>query len=73
MGNFCHQRRNEFRKLEAIPWVKLNLLLYAFFKDFRKKNGDEYEAGTLTCLQRSIQRYLNTHGSQANLIQGEEF
>ena len=27
----------------------------------------------MTCLQRSIQRYLNTHGSQANLIQGDEF
>ena len=46
-----------------------------FFKDARKKNGDEYEPGSLTCLQRSIQRYLNTHGtgSQANLIQGGEF
>ena len=71
-GKFCHQR-NEFRKIEAIPWVELNLLLCAFFKDVRKKNGDEYEPGTLTCLQRSIQRYLNTHGSQANLIQGDEF
>ena len=71
-GKFCHQR-NEFRKLEAIPWVELNLLLCAFFKDARKKNGDEYEHGTLTCLQRSMQRYLNTHGSQANLIPGDEF
>ena len=54
--------------------MELNLPLCAFFKDVRKKkNGDEYEPGTLTCLQRSIQRYLNTHGSQANLIQGDEF
>ena len=52
---------------------ELNLLLCAFFKDVRKKNGDEYELGTLTCLQRSIQRYLDTHGSQANLIQSDEF
>ena len=58
-GKFCHQR-NELRNIEAIPC--------AFFKDVRKKNGDEYEPGTLTCLQRGIQRYLNTHGSQANLI-----
>ena len=71
-GKFCHQR-NEFRNIETIPSVELNLLLCAFFKDVRKKNGDEYEPGTLTCLQRSIQRYLNTHGSQANLIQGDEF
>ena len=71
-GKFCHQR-NEFRKIEAIPWVELNLLLCAFFKDVKKKNGDEYEPGTLTCLQRSIQRYLNTHGSQVNLIQSDEF
>ena len=71
-GQFCHQR-NEFRNIEAIPWVELNLLLCAFFKDVRKKNGDEYQPGILTCLQRSIQRYLNTHGSQANFIQGDEF
>ena len=71
-GKFCHQR-NEFRKLEAISWVELNLLLCAFFKDVRKKNGEEYERGTLTCLQRSIQCYPNTHGSQANLIQSDEF
>ena len=63
---FCHQRK-EFRKLEAIPWVELNLLFCAFFKDGRKKNGDENEPGTLTCLQRSI------HGLQDNLIQGDEF
>ena len=71
-GKFCHQR-NESRKLEAIPWVELNLLLCAFFKDVRKKNGDKYEPGTLTCLQQSIQRYLNTHWSKTNLIQGDGF
>ena len=69
---FCKQK-SESRKLEAIPWDELNLLLCAFFKDIKKKNGDEYEPGTLTCLQRSIQRHLNTHGSQANLIHGNEF
>ena len=69
---FCHQR-NEVRKLKAISWVKLYLLLCAFFKDVRKKNGDEYEPGILTCLQRSIQRYLNTHGSQVKLTQSYEF
>ena len=39
----------------------------------RKKNCDEYEPGTLTSLQRSIQRSPNTHGSQIGLIQGGEF
>lgn len=61
---FCKEK-NESRKLEAIPCDELNLLLCAFFKDIRKKNGDEYEPGTLTCLQRSIQRHLR--------IQGDEF
>ena len=71
-GKFCHQRK-EFRNIEAIPWVELNWLLCAFFKDVRKKNGGEYGPGVLTCLQRSIQRYVNTYGSQANVIQGDEF
>ena len=49
------------------------MLLGAFFKDVRKKTSEEYEPETLTCLQRSIQRSLNTHESQVNLIQGDEF
>ena len=62
---------------KALQKKKTNLTL-KYGKNFstngkRKKNGDEYEAGTLTCLLRSIQRYFNTHGSQANLIQGDEF
>ena len=31
------------------------------------------ETWKFSCLQRSIQRYLNTHESQATLIQGDEF
>ena len=69
---FCTER-NDTRKLEFIPWKELNILLCEFFKNIRKKNGAEYEPGTLTSFQRSIQRYLNGQGSQANLIQGDEF
>ena len=32
---------NDTRKLEVIPCVELNILLCAFFKNIRKKNGEE--------------------------------
>lgn len=70
--NFCEQK-NEMRKVEDIPFEQLNLLLCSFFKDVTKKNGEVYEPSTLTSFQRSIQRYLNSKGSTANLLKGDEF
>ncbi|KAK3749120.1 hypothetical protein QZH41_004667 [Actinostola sp. cb2023] len=69
---FC-LTKNEQRELENIPGDELNLLLCSFFKTVAKKNGDQYEPGTLTSFQRSIQRYLNTQGSKANILKGDEF
>ncbi|KAK3703834.1 hypothetical protein QZH41_012445 [Actinostola sp. cb2023] len=69
---FC-LTKSEQRELENIPWDELNLLLCSFFKTVAKKNGDQYEPGTLTSFQRSIQRYLNTQGSKANILKGDEF
>ncbi|KAK3742851.1 hypothetical protein QZH41_004527 [Actinostola sp. cb2023] len=69
---FC-LTKNEQRELENIPGDELNLLLCSFFKTVAKKNGDQYEPGTLTSFQRSIQRYLNAQGSKANILKGDEF
>ena len=34
-----------------------------FFVEIKKKDGEQYEAITLTSFHRSLQRYLNGHGS----------
>ena len=39
----------------------------------RKVDGTEYEPGTLTSFQRSLQRSLNESGPSINIIDGEKF
>ena len=50
---------NERRPMEDIPPEELNSLLAQFFIKVRKFNGDEFEPGTLTSLQRSFDRFLH--------------
>ena len=49
------------------------MLLCKFFKNVKKVDGTEYEPGTLTSFQRSLQRSLNESGSSINIIDGEKF
>ena len=53
----------ETRTLENIPPNELNILLFRFFTDVRKKDGGVYEPGTLASLQRSIQCCLKDNNS----------
>ena len=53
----------ETRTLENIPPNELNILLFRFFTDVRKKDGRVYEPGTLASLQRSIQCCLKDNNS----------
>ena len=69
---FCLQE-NENRELSDIPEEELNLLLCKFFKSVKKLDGTEYEPGSLTSFQRSIQRSLNERGSNVNIIEGDNF
>ena len=46
----------ESRAIEKIPANELDLLLFTFLISIRKKNGPEYEPGTLSGFQRSFQR-----------------
>ena len=66
---FCLQE-NENRELSDIPEEELNLLLCKFFKSLKKLDGTEYEPGSLTFFQRSLQRSLNDRGSNVNIIEG---
>ena len=69
---FCLQE-NENRELSDIPEEELNLLLCKFFKSFKKLEGTEYEPGSLTSFQQSLQRSLNERGSNVNIIKGDNF
>ena len=69
---FC-LAEDESREIIDLPEEELNLLLCKFFKNIKKVDGTEYEPGTLTPFQRSIQRSLNESGSIINIIEGEKF
>ena len=55
--------------MEDIPPEELNSLLAKVFIKARKLNGDEFEPGTLTSLQRSFDRFLRQHGKNYSIIQ----
>ena len=61
------------RPMEDIPPEELNSLLAQFFIKVRKFNGDEFEPGTLTSLQRSFDRFLRQHGKNYSIIQDKIF
>ena len=44
-----------------------------FSMDIKKKDGDQYEPATLTSFHRSLQRYLNDHGSTLNILKDQHF
>ena len=45
-------------KIESLPTSELDHLLWKFFLNARKKNGEEHEPATVSSFQHSIQRYL---------------
>ena len=66
-------QENENRELSDVPEEELNLLLCKCFKSLKKLDGTEYEPGSLTPFQRSLQRSLNERGSNVNVIEGDNF
>ena len=59
--------------IENLPTSELNHLLSKFFIEVRRKDGKEYEPGTVSSVQRSIQRYLNDKKSSVNILKDNEF
>jgi len=63
----------EQRELQVLPSAELNRLLSHFFKTVTKANGEEYEPGTLTSFQRSIDRHLRDVGQTRSILRDPEF
>lgn len=66
-------KENETREVSVIPELELNLHLCKFLKNVKKLDGGEYEPGTLTSFQRSIERSLNEAGFNINIIEDDSF
>ena len=60
-------------KIESLPASELDFLLWNFFLNARKKNGEEYEPATVSSFQRSIQRYLSEKKYPFNILKDNEF
>ena len=61
------------RNIEDIPAKDLNLHMCRFFMEIKKKDGEQYEPRTLISFHRSLQRYLNDHGSTLNIFKDQQF
>lgn len=55
-----------------MPVKDLNVLMSRFSMDIKKKDGDQYEPAILTSFHRSLQRYLNDHGSTLNILKDQQ-
>ena len=60
-------------KIESLPASELDFLLWNFFLNARKKNGEDYEPATVSSFQRSIQRYLSEKKYPFNISKDNEF
>ena len=60
-------------KIESLPACELDFLLWKFFLNARKKNGEEYEPATVSSFQRCIQRYLSEKKYPFNILKDNEF
>ena len=61
-------------KIETLSKDELNRLLSHFFIEVRKLDGENYEPGSLTDFQRSIDRYLQQDcGKKWSIIRDAEF
>ena len=64
---------SEQREVHNIPVNELDKILCKFFRDVRKKDGGDYEPGSLTSFQRSIQRHLLEENVPHNIFKDREF
>ena len=64
---------SENRELENIPPVELNKILCSFFMTAKRKDGKEYEPGSLTSIQNTLQCILADSGFKINIKTDTEF
>jgi hypothetical protein len=67
-NRYLAEINKQYLNILYLPAQELDHLLSKFFKDIRKLNGEEYEPGTISCFQRSIQRFLSDNKSQFNIL-----
>ena len=71
--SFCNQKTDGRFNITTIPCQELDKLLCHFFKDVRKKTGEEYEPDTLSSFHRSIQRRVGELKLPFNILKDEVF
>ena len=70
--DFC-ENISESRDIDDIPAPKLNSVLCAFFTKVKRKDGKEYEPGSLSSFLNTFTRVLADKGSKINLKEDTEF
>lgn len=70
---FCQENTDKEFEIKAIPVPELDKLLSKFFKNIRKKNGEEYEPDSLSSFQKSIQRRIGELKLPYNILTDDAF
>ena len=70
---YCQEKTNSKFNIQTIPVSELDKLLATFFKDIRKRNGDEYEPDTISSYQKSIQRHVGELKLPLNILKDDAF
>ena len=73
LESFCNEKTDGRFNITTIPFQDLDKLLCHFFKDVRKKTGEEYEPDTLSSFHRSIQRRVGKLKLPFNILKDEVF
>ncbi|KAK3732670.1 hypothetical protein QZH41_007975 [Actinostola sp. cb2023] len=67
------QPRDETREIEDIPPSELDGLLCLFFIEAKKQNAADFEPGTLTSFQRSLDRHLRQKSKPYSILSDRQF
>ncbi|XP_068030115.1 uncharacterized protein KIAA1958 homolog [Anomalospiza imberbis] len=64
---------SEMRKIHMLPPAELDHYLVSFFSSAKKQNGMDFSANSLSLFRCNINRYLQAHNYQYNILRGPEF
>ncbi|XP_071139212.1 uncharacterized protein KIAA1958-like [Mytilus edulis] len=70
--DWCRSNGN-LRLVEDVPAEELDVLLSRFYIGVRRKDGEEFEPGTLTGVQNSIDRHLKDNKSMIDFKKDKLF
>ena len=60
-------------EIETLSPIDLDQLLQQFYAEVKKRNGDDYEPGSLANLQAGIERYLKEKKYNLSIIKDRQF